>query len=135
MSCSSICGNVDRFQQFVEADLPTDGHAVVPRSGPTCRDVEAVVAGLFGLSPDALRRPTPGTANDARSLAIALCVELRAATTAHLAQRFGLTSQASVRTIARRGRVHCAADPAFAAMRREAMARLGWYLRPETIGA
>jgi putative transposase len=125
-------GDLDRFRRFVEGDDPAQ---IGRLSGPTCVDVEAAVAELFGILPAELRHSRPGAANDARSLAITMCVELRTATTGELAQRFGLSSQSSVRTIARRGRVRVAADPEFAARRRAAMARVGWYVQPETLGA
>ncbi len=81
-------GDVERYRQFVEVDLPSDEPtAMLPVCVPTCADVENAVTELFGVHLDDLRRPTPGAPNDrSRARAISLCVELRVATTAELAR-------------------------------------------------
>jgi hypothetical protein len=117
-------GDADRFREFVEVDVPSDSWAPEgPLSGPTCDDVEAVVNSL--VEPARASRPPTGDATKlARALAITLCVELRVAPSPDLAVRYGLASPATIRTIARRGRLRIASDPAFADLRRQAVESL-----------
>jgi len=129
-------GDVDRFREFVVTDLPSDGNSgsAVPRSTPTCGDVDEAVALVLGFDVAELRRPVPGSLSVGRLLAVGLCVELRTSRTADLAVHYGLTASASVRTIARRYRIRQTADPAFAELRRRVLESMG-RVQPETIGA
>ncbi len=126
--------DVAEFRRFVEVDLPSDHVSAPWWNRPTCCDVEKAVADSCGLPVESLRCSTPGASNLARTVAIGLCVELRVATTAELAQHFGVSSQSSVRSIARRGRILVAADPAATEIRHRALARMGRG-GPATLGA
>jgi REP element-mobilizing transposase RayT len=117
----------DTYAHYVLTPQPGDriGRAGLPPSTPTsCGDVEQAVAAVTGRPVDELRSPNGTLSNDARTLMIMLAVEFRTATSAELAERYGLSDLRSVRRVARRGRVRAAESSSFAALRNRVMAHL-----------
>lgn len=114
------------LRTFVERDLPSDRPVRRCDSAPV--SLEQLVASLSeitDLPPSAILRAAPGNAW-VRQLLSMLAVELRVASTRTLAEALGLSSDASVRVLARRGRVRNAADPAFARRRTELLIAIGY---------
>jgi REP element-mobilizing transposase RayT len=118
--------DADALRAFVERDLPSDRtsgrHQRTPV--PLARLIE-VLGNTTGIASADIVRAAPGTAW-VRQLLAMLAVELRAATTKELAELLGLSSDASVRVLARRGRVRDADDPAFARYRSAVLSTLGY---------
>jgi REP element-mobilizing transposase RayT len=114
------------LRAFVERDLPSDRPVRRCESAPV--SLEQLVASLSeitDLPPSAILRAAPGNAW-VRQLLSMLAVELRVASTRTLAEALGVSSDASVRVLARRGRVRNAADPAFARRRTELLIAIGY---------
>jgi REP element-mobilizing transposase RayT len=119
--------DTDAYERYVLTPQSSDriGPGDLPPSCPTgCDEIEAAVAAVAGGSIDDSRRPSGTVRNDARILMITLAVECRAAETAALAERYGLSDPRSVRRVARRGRVLASQSPAFNALRGRVLAQL-----------
>ncbi len=105
----------DDHLDFVLTPQTSDrvGHGHLPAlDTTTCDDIERAVIVVAGLADsDQLRR------GSLRMLAITLAVELRAAGTNELADRYGLSDQSSVRRLARQGRVRAAESERFGTLR------------------
>lgn len=117
----------DSYLRYVLTPQPGDrtGLGDLPPSIPTrCDEVEMAVAAVVGRSVDDLRRSPGRVRDDARTLMIMLAVECRAADSATLAERYGLSDLRSVRRTARRGRALITQSPAFAALRDRATSHL-----------
>lgn len=115
------------YERFVATQLPSDREPfgdLPPSVSTTCDEIEIAVATVVGRSIDDLRRPRGKSADHARMAMIGLAVDLRAASSADLALRYGLSDQRSVRRIARRSRALQTQSPAFAAMVDRAFAAL-----------
>ncbi len=95
--------------------------------GPSisCDDIDLVVAALSGTEVSRLRDGLDRRHIEPRTMAIMLAVELRVATAPELAQHYGLSDPRSIRRAARRGRVHTADSPSFAALRLRTLSQLG----------
>ena len=116
--------DADALLRHVTTRLPSDAQADRLRSaGPagTLLDLDEAVASVCGVPVDTLRRRN--VRNTPRILAITLAVELRVMSSAELAVHYRLRDPASIRSIARRGRVRLADDPAFAALRNAVLRR------------
>lgn len=122
------CAGMDpeALRAFVERDLPSDRTTGHRRWAPVslARLVE-VLGETTHIAPADIVRAAPGTAW-VRQLLAMLAVELRAASTQEIAELLGLSSDASVRVLARRGRVRDADDPAFARYRTAVLSTLGY---------
>jgi REP element-mobilizing transposase RayT len=118
--------DVEALRAFVECDLPSDRpkRSHPPSAVPLDQLVETL-GQVTDIAPAAILHAAPGTAW-ARQLLAMLAVELRAAPTKELAQVLGLASDASIRVLARRGRVRTADDPSFAQCRTAVLASLGY---------
>ena len=104
----------DALRSFVERDVPSDHPVGAANYGPvSLAQLVAALGDVIDMTPAAVLAASPGTAS-ARQLLAMLAVELRAASTKELADVLGLAGAASVRVLARRGRVRTADDPAFA---------------------
>ena len=105
----------DDHLDFVLTPQPSDRlvHGHLPAlNATTCDDIERAVIVVAGLvDADRLR------VGSLRMLVITIAVELRAAGTAELAGRYGLSDQSSVRRIARQGRVRTVESERFASLR------------------
>ncbi len=118
--------DVEALRAFVEHDLSSDRPHSHHRAATVPLDQLVETLGeITDIAPPALLQAAPGTAW-ARQLLTMLAVELRAASTKELARVLGLSSDASVRVLARRGRVRNADDPSFAQCRTAVLASLGY---------
>lgn len=115
------------YERFVVTQLPSDRKpfgdlaASVPTS---CDEIEIAVAAVTGRSVDELRRSRGMGTDHARTAMIGLAVDLRSASSAALASRYGLSDQRSVRRIARRSRVLQTQSLAFATLVDRSLAAL-----------
>ncbi len=105
------------YREFVERDLPSD-HVTVPPVHLVAGDITSAVSVVTGIDESTIRRPGRGVANPARLIAIALALEWRVASSNELALYFGAKSSASLRGLARRGRVAMVGEPELASLRR-----------------
>ena len=104
----------DALRSFVERDVPSDLPVGAANYGPvSLAQLVAALGYVIDMTPAAVLAASPGTAS-ARQLLAMLAVELRAASTKELADVLGLAGAASVRVLARRGRVRTADDLDFA---------------------
>lgn len=106
------------YLAFVLRELPSDrlGSGLRPPLRATSlASIEAAVETVFGLEAEALHRPER-TAPFARSLAMTLAVSTRAATTAQIALRYGVSSPQVVRANASRFRRRAARNGALQSM-------------------
>ncbi|HSL74387.1 MAG TPA: transposase [Ilumatobacteraceae bacterium] len=116
----------DILRSFVERDVPSDRPMRATERVPVSfEQIVAAVSHVTGVSSTAVLAAAPGTAG-ARQLLAMLAVELRVAATKELAELLGLSSAASVRVLARRGRVRVVDDAAFARCRSRALAATGY---------
>jgi REP element-mobilizing transposase RayT len=118
--------DAEALRAFVECDLPSDRPTSRHRAAAVpLEQLVETLGQVTDLAPTALLHAAPGTAW-ARQLLTMLAVELRVASTKELAQALGLASDASVRVLARRGRVRSADDPSFAQCRTTILTSLGY---------
>lgn len=108
----------DAYRAFVESPQPSDAEVGEGERVGTVRldDVERAVARSADVDVARLRESRRSVVNQPRLAAILLMTERRLATTAEIADRYGMTSPTSVRAAARRARVLRSADPAFATL-------------------
>ena len=119
---AAASGGPDDHLEFVLAPQPSDrlAHGLLPAlDETTCHEIERAVVLVAGLaSPEQLR------VGLVRMLVVTVAVELRAAGTAELADRYGLSDRSSVRRLARQGRVRAAESERFAALRSAVLGEL-----------
>jgi REP element-mobilizing transposase RayT len=117
----------DRYLQFVLTPQPSDRldqGRLPPLRSTGCEEIERAVATVARLA-----SPLEPLTGALRMLAITVALEARAADTAELAARYGLSDRSSVRRLARQGRVRTAESRAFAVMHaavRRELASLPW---------
>jgi REP element-mobilizing transposase RayT len=119
--------DVERFRRHVDTEQPGDRFGSSPfgiDSAITCDQIDGAVAAAAGVDSMSLRSPVRGSQNVARLVAISLCVEFRAATVGELALHYGMANQASVRVVARRGRVLQQSDETVRSLRHRAVAAI-----------
>jgi REP element-mobilizing transposase RayT len=112
--------DADSYRRYVLSPQPGDrlGKGALPPSTPTsCAEIEWAVAAATGRPIDDLRAPNRKASDAARTVMITLAVDFRAADSATLADRYGLSDLRSVRRIARRGRALATQSPTFASLR------------------
>ena len=118
--------DVRELRDFVERDLPSDEQTIRGRPRRvTLQELVATVGNITATEPSAIVGAAPGT-SWTRQLLTALAVELRVASTRELADFLGLASAASVRVLARRGRVRAVDEPGFARCRSAVLASIGY---------
>jgi REP element-mobilizing transposase RayT len=121
-----LIGDRRQHDEFVMQTHPSDGdHA---RWAPFRRafdaaDVERALSAVTGSNP-AARGLVGRRLADPFVMLILLAVELRIETAEQLAERYGFSSPAAVRTLARRGRIRLADDESFDRLRIRTLANL-----------
>jgi REP element-mobilizing transposase RayT len=117
-------GDVERYRDFVEADMGTsyDGWFRTP---PSLDDIVRAVCEVGGVLPADLRHEARGSGNRPRILVAMLAAENRAAPSHEVATVLGSSSGATARTLARRGRVLAADDATFRRFEERVRAVLG----------
>jgi hypothetical protein len=121
-----LIGDRRRHEEFVmQTHNSDDDHArwAPFRAGLDASDIEGALAAVSGANPTSRVR-TGRRLADPFVMLIVLAVELRIETAEQLAERYGLSSPAAVRTLARRGRVRLADDAEFDRLRRRTLAML-----------
>jgi REP element-mobilizing transposase RayT len=121
-----LVGDRRRHEEFVNQTHPSDvDHArwAPFRSSIGVSEIERALGAITGIDPASKVR-TGRRLADPFVMLIALAVELRVETAEQLAERYGLSSPAAVRTLARRGRVRLADDAEFDRLRRRTLALL-----------
>lgn len=118
--------DAEALRAFVERDLPSDRPVRRRDSAPVSIDQLLVtLSEIVDLPLSAILRAAPGNAW-VRQLVSMLAVELRVTSTRTLAEVLGLSSDASVRVLARRGRVRNVSDPVFARTRTAVLTAIGY---------
>jgi REP element-mobilizing transposase RayT len=118
--------DVESLRHFVERDLPADQQTTRGRPRPvTFQELVVTLGDITETEPSSIVGAAPGT-SWVRELLTALAVELRVASTSELADFLGLASAASVRVLARRGRVRAVDEPGFAHCRSDVLASIGY---------
>lgn len=129
LSCGvldGLIGDSRRHEEFVMQAHPSDvDHArwAPFRGGIDAAQIERALALVTGGDPTSNVRAGRRLV-DPFVMLIVLAVELRVETAEQLADRYGLSSPAAVRTLARRGRVRLADDAAFDRLRSRTLAML-----------
>lgn len=121
-----LIGDRRQHEQFVTQTHPSDAdHArwAPFRAGFDAPEIERALTAVTGASPTSRVRIGRRTA-DPFVMLIVLAVELRIETAEQLAERYGLSGPAAVRTLARRGRVRLTGDAEFARLRNRTFAML-----------
>ncbi len=114
------------YRRFVETEIASDlpGQRAGGSRDLTLDEVVSAVTTVSCVAARSVRESTRGSRNLERLVAASLAVELRAASASTLAAYFGLASEASMRSLARRGRVAIAAQPDAASLRRRVLDEL-----------
>ncbi len=126
----------DLYERYVLSPQPCDriARGKLPPITPTsCVEIESAIAAVVGRSIEDLRSVNGTVSDHARTLMIALAVDFRAAESAALADRYGLSDLRSVRRTARRGRALATQSPMFASLRDQVIARLDGVAREEIV--
>jgi REP element-mobilizing transposase RayT len=121
-----LLGDRRRHEEFVMQTHPSDadhGRWSPFRRALDAPEIERALMAVTGSNPTSRVRVGRRLA-DPFVMLIVLAVELRIETAEQLAERYGLSSPAAVRTLARRGRVRLADDAAFDRLRIRTLASL-----------
>jgi REP element-mobilizing transposase RayT len=121
-----VFGDAQQHEEFVTQTHPSDlDHArwAPFRRGFDAPEIERALTLVTGASPISQARAGRRIA-DPFVMLIVLAVELRIETAEQLAERYGLSSPAAVRTLARRGRVRLSDDAGFVRLRNRTLALL-----------
>jgi REP element-mobilizing transposase RayT len=116
-----VHSGAEAYRRFVEAEWPSDVPPVLQRRPVGLDAVIDAVAHAAATDGVNVRQRARGSANAGRLIAIALAVELRVASYESIAEAFGLSGPASVRALARRGRVAVASERSFTELRERAL--------------
>jgi len=114
---------LDAVLNRADSDRQADRTSAQTRGLNDLLRLESLVSRHCGVSVDSMRAPSPGRLNEPRLLIITIAVEQRMCSTSVLADLYGFADRAGVRATARRGRVRCATDTAFAELKRRVLQR------------